>query len=116
MHSGAAHHQAGLRARAPPCRRPAPTLRLPLALASNCKRPPPLAFHLVFFFFSPVFTTRAWAAVCTTAPSDVQFRSTWHKALDTGCWAHTLTKTEYSSLHAAHDACEALGAHGLARA
>ena len=53
-----------------------------------------------------LLASTAEAAVCTTAPSDVHFAITRHRVLKIGCWSHTLTKTKYTSLHDAHDACE----------
>lgn len=40
-----------------------------------------------------------------TAPQDVHFATTWHKAMSTGCWGHTLTVSKYTSLRGAQAAC-----------
>ena len=46
------------------------------------------------------------AASCTVAPNDRHFATTWAKQPGRGCWAHTLTRTEYTSLHDAQTECE----------
>ena len=75
------------------------------AFGCRCNASPVATLLVQILLALSVAPPRAKAAVCTTAARDVHFAITWKKVLNTGCWSHTLTKTPYTSLHDAHDAC-----------
>ena len=84
----------------------------------------PIRVRALLAVLVAITCTRAPAAhalVCTTAPEDVHFSSTWAVTARRSCWNHTLSiigkPTSFSSLKQAESACAATvacsGVHDL---